>query len=390
MAPDRAKEQYGVSSIRTRARSASRILVVTGMGAALVAGCSSTASTAPSGSTGASSAPSAAASGKTVTLTDFRGRTMTVPVGTKHVVFLVENAMNTFYSVGGAENISGIGEIWQPTYKEAFFKAVDKDFATTTKVASKDSKVDLETLAAAKPDLVVLWSGSKDDADTVAIQESLKIPVYGVYLTSFNDLTKLTTDMAAIVGNPTRGAEVVETIAKEMKKITDVSSTIPTASRPSVYWMWGDVFGTAGTGSTMNDLIDAAGGVNVVSKLDDATKATEHPILSMETIAKLDPDVIYMWFNPDIDPADIIAGKKVGNFDFATWSNLKAVKEKKVFELDNPFLYDAMTGRQPVATVKIAKDINPTAFASWSLDSEIDSYFVSVYGLHYPSYTSAK
>ncbi len=67
------------------------------------------------------------AAGDTVTLTDFRGKTMDVPVGTDSVVFLVENAMNTFYAVGGADNISGIGTLWQPTYKVAFFAGVDPD-----------------------------------------------------------------------------------------------------------------------------------------------------------------------------------------------------------------------------------------------------------------------
>ncbi len=38
-----------------------------------------------------------------------------------------------------------------------------------------------------------------------------------------------------------------------------------------------------------------------------------------------------------------------------------------MYELDDPFLYDFMTGRQPIATLKIAKDINPEAFADIDL-----------------------
>lgn len=322
-----------------------------------------------------------------VTLEDFRGKTMEVPVGTTQVVFLVENAMNTFFAVGGADHISGIGDIWQPSYKEAFFKGVDPNFDATPRVASKDGAVDLESLALANPELVVLWSADIDDKDTTAIESGLGVPVYGVFLDSFDDLTKLTTDMAAILGDPARGEAVVAQIADEMAKITAISTTIAEADRPSVYWMWGDVFGTAGINSTADELISAAGGVNAVSAWDDATKESEHPVLSMETIAALDPDVIYMWFNPDIDPSHIINGEQAGGFDFSPWASLSAVKSGRVYELDDPFLYDFMTGRQPIATLKIAKDINPDAFASIDLTAEYDAFFQEMYGVTYPDYT---
>ncbi len=326
----------------------------------------------------------------TVRLTDFRGQHMEVPVGTDSVVFLVENAMNTFYSVGGADHIAGIGDIWQPAYKEVFFSAVDPDYADTPRVASSDGAVDLEALAATDPELVVLWSADIDDRDTTAIEEGLGVPVYGVFLDSFDDLTKLTSDMAAVVGDPARGEAVVAQIAAEMDKIRGIAATIPDEERPSVYWMWGDVFGTAGVESTANELIDAAGGVNVLSGWDDGARVIEHPVLSMETIALLDPEVIYLWFNPQIDPADIIDGREVAGVDFSTWSGLSAVQSGRVYELDDPFLYDFMTGRQPIATLKIAKDINPEAFADIDLASEYDAFFREMYGVTYPDYAPAR
>lgn len=321
-----------------------------------------------------------------VTLTDFRGKTMDVPVGTENVVFLVENAMNTFYAVGGADNVAGIGTLWQPDYKVDFFTGVDPDFSDMPVISTVDGAVDLEALAATDPELVVLWSADIDDKDTTAIESSLNIPVYGVFLTSFEDLTKLTQDMAAIVGDRARGEAVVAQVASTMEDITAISSAIPEEERPTVYWMWGDVFGTAGTESTADDLITAAGGINVVETWDDPARSEEHPVLSMETIAALDPEVIYMWFNPEIDPQDILEGNQVAGFDFSTWSNLSAVQNGRVFELDDPFLYDFMTGRQPIATLKIAKDINPEAFADVDLAVAYDDFFRSMWGVSYPDF----
>jgi iron complex transport system substrate-binding protein len=339
------------------------------------------------GTSGAAAAQDA--SGETVSLTDFRGHSMEVPVGTDGVVFLVENAMNTFYAVGGADHIAGVGDIWQPAFKEAFFAGVDPDYADTPRVASTDGAVDLESLAATDPELVVLWSADIDDRDTTAIEEGLGVPVYGVFLDSFEDLTKLTQDMAAVAGDPARGEAVIAQIASEMEKIRGISDAIPAEERPTVYWMWGDVFGTAGIESTAHELIEAAGGVNVLAGWDDEARTSEHPVLSMETIALLDPEVIYLWFNPEIDPVDIIEGRQVAGVDFSTWSGLRAVQDGRVFELDDPFLYDFMTGRQPIATLKIAKDINPEAFADVDLAAEYDAFFRQMYGVSYPDYAPA-
>ncbi|MFO1540586.1 MAG: iron ABC transporter substrate-binding protein, partial [Chloroflexota bacterium] len=189
-----------------------RWLVAVAAAACLVVG--TTALAAAQASPAPNAAPAASAAG-TVTLTDFRGKTMEVPVGADHVVFLVENAMNTFIAVGGGSHISGIGDIWQPSYKEAFFRATIPGYDELPRVATKDGAVDLESLAATKPQLVVLWSADIEDKDTAAIESGLGVPVYGVFLQSFDDLTKLTRDMAAIAGNPARGEAVIGQIAAE-------------------------------------------------------------------------------------------------------------------------------------------------------------------------------
>ena len=129
----------------------------------------------------------------------------------------------------------------------------------------------------------------------------------------------------------------------------------------------------------------------MLSAWDDETAATEHPVLSMETIAQLDPEVIYLWFNPEIDPpGHPRRRRRSAGYDFGPWASLAAVKAGNVFELDDPFLYDFMTGRQPIATLKIAKDINPEAFADVDLTSEYDAFFQQMYGVTYPDYQPAE
>ncbi|MBK7722138.1 MAG: ABC transporter substrate-binding protein [Austwickia sp.] len=360
-----------------------------GVVACLALGLAACGAGGPGAEPAAGSSNTAGASGGSaaaISLTDFHGRQVRLERPSQRSVFLVENAMNTMLAVGGGERIVGTGEIWQPTYKTAFLNAVRPGFSALPVVGSKNGTYDVEALAALKPDFVVLWAQTKSDKAIAAIADALKVPVYAVFLRSFEDLDKLALDLAAVAGKPARGEEINALVKEEMGKIATVVDRIPAQQRPTVYWMWGDIFGTAGTTSSASDLIEAAGGRNVLTGWKDAAAATEHPVVSMETLVRLDPDVIYMWYNQDLDPADIVSGKKVGTVDFSTWRNLKAVKNLKVFELKDPFVYDMMTGRLPAATAKVAKDINPAPFATWDVEAGVDRLMRAMYGVRYPGF----
>ena len=57
-----------------------------------------------------------AAQGETVTITDFRGRTMDIPVKPERVVFTIENALNTWYALGAGSNVVGLMGPWAIEY----------------------------------------------------------------------------------------------------------------------------------------------------------------------------------------------------------------------------------------------------------------------------------
>ncbi|HWQ64178.1 MAG TPA: ABC transporter substrate-binding protein, partial [Methanospirillum sp.] len=324
-------------------------------------------------------------SGQTITILDDRDQYITVPYPVKNVVFLVENAMNSMYAVGGADHISGIGSIWMPEKKIPFFKAIDPKFGEKPTIGSENGAVDLEALAKADPSLVVLWSADWNDETTTAIRETLKVPVYGVYYTKLSDVSRANDVFAKMIGNEGRAEEVSRIMANYTRRVTDKTGELQSDKRPTVYWMWGDILGTAGLNSATNDLITLAGGKNVLENANFEGKMLEHPTISLETLQKLNPDVIYMWYNEKIDPSDVMSG--VG--DFAGWKDLKAVKNGRVYEVTDPFVYDSFTPCQPLALMAIAKDLHPEIFKDINMDTLIDSFFVDMYGVHYPDYTAA-
>lgn len=321
---------------------------------------------------------------KTIQITDDRGRTIDVPYPCERIVFLVENAMNTMYAVGGAGNISGIGDIWMPEQREPFFRAIDPSFDQKIRISKEGGMVNLETLATANPQLVVLWSVDWDDDVTKSIEENLNVPTYGVFIDSTDDLHRQAEVFGKIIGNESRAAKVIDIMEAYEKKVTNVTSVISETDRPKVYWMWGDVLGTAGLNSTANELIEKAGGVNVMNYWSNETRTLEHPTLNLESLVQLNPDVIYMWYNTNLDPSDVISGK-----DFEGWKDINAVKNGKVFEVQNPLIFDFHTPRYPLALMIMAKDINPDKFQDLDLDAEIDNMFVDLHSVHYPGFAAA-
>jgi len=99
---------------------------------------------------------------------------------------------------------------------------------------------------------------------------------------------------------------------------------------------------------------------------------------------QLNPDVIYMWYNTNLDPEDVISGK-----DFEGWKEINAVKNGRVFEVQNPLIFDFHTPRYPLALMIMAKEINPDKFQDLDLDAEIDGMFVDLYSVHYPGFAAA-
>jgi hypothetical protein len=66
---------------------------------------------------------------------------------------------------------------------------------------------DLELLVELDPDLVVAWATDADDAGVAAIEETLGVPVYSVFLTSRDDLAELTVNMGILLDAEERANE---------------------------------------------------------------------------------------------------------------------------------------------------------------------------------------
>lgn len=322
---------------------------------------------------------------ETILIKDDLGRDVTINAPCTRIVFTMENALKTYYAVGDPESVVALkDDRWMRKLTEDIFPVIDPDFEKKLTVNVTGDQINIESLAKADPDLVVIWASSIEDANLKAIDETLDVPTFAIYVTSLDDVFHQVDSMGEISGEEERATEVKQIMHSYVNKTTDVTSGLSSSEKPKVFWMWTDIYGTAGVESGINDLIEEAGGINVMSLADEDAQLMEHPVVDQETLIKLNPDVIYMWYNENLDPDDILTGK-----EFNGWRDINAVKNKRVYEIANPYLFDAFSPRMPLALLHVAKDLHPDKFQDVDMNETVDQYNVDIWGVHYPSMIEA-
>jgi iron complex transport system substrate-binding protein len=323
--------------------------------------------------------------GEKTTIKDDLGRDIVIDAPSERIVFMMENALKTYYAVGEPESIAALkDDVWMRKLIDDVFPVVDPDFEKKLTVKISGDAVNIESLANATPDLVVLWASSPEDPSLKAINETLNIPTFAIYVTSLDDIFHQVENMGEISGKQERATVVKGIMEDYVEKTTNITYEIPEDKRPTVYWMWSDVLGTAGVESGINGLIEEAGGANVMQLSDNDTRMMEHPVISLETLIKLNPNVIYMWYNEKLDPEDVMTSA-----EFEGWKEIDAVKNGRVYEIENPFLFDAFSPRLPLALLQVARDLHPEEFKGIDMNETIDQFHVDMWGVHYPSMEKA-
>ena len=147
---------------------------------------------------------------------------------------------------------------------------------------------DFERIATLRPDLVVIADRNVDFASRL---ETARIPFVAIHTTSLGDVSSAMTSIGAAAGIEPHARVVVAGI---QGRLQDIRSRTVASPRRKVLLILGRAPGAltgivaAGVGSYLNDLIEIAGGTNVVS----GVSTLPYPQLSLESILRLDPDVI--------------------------------------------------------------------------------------------------
>jgi iron complex transport system substrate-binding protein len=223
--------------------------------------------------------------------------------------------------------------------------------------------VNIESIVALQPDLVIIWASQTESIESI---EKHGIPVYGVLLKSVNDIYKEIHDFGIMTGKSQRADSL---ISYSRNEISQLRSTIKIAEieKKNIYFMWTQgLLETAGTTSTVNELIEFAGAKN------SCRTSKEHVVINKERLLDWNPDIIVMWYDPLKSPDDIVKLSEI--------QHIKAIKYKQVYELPSVFLCDLWTLKFPYAIKQLAKWCYPTSTEGLNMDTEKQKMLVKLYG----------
>ena len=240
-----------------------------------------------------------------VTFSDATGRSVTLKGTPKRIVSLSPACTETLFALGAGDKVVGVDN-----YSYWPVEARQKE-----KVGDAFN-LNLEKLAALKPDLVIL-AGTKDvPPSQLKDMDRLGIPAYVSAASTVKDVLADIQRLADVVGASKQGKELV---AKIQKDLQEVAASIPNdpGKRPKVLFLIDADLWTVGPASFVGDIIATAGGRNVV---EDPKQ--EYLQISMEQVLAADPDVILL---------AIPEGQEKALVGRPGWSDLRAVKEGKVF-----------------------------------------------------------
>jgi iron complex transport system substrate-binding protein len=151
----------------------------------------------------------------------------------------------------------------------------------------------VETIVALKPQVVVVQKGpgNQKPVETLA---RLGIPVLALPLTSVDDVALAMTELGRVTGKTERARQLVDELARAR---AEARATRPKTARRVLFVYGFTPLVVAGPGSFADQLLADCGAQNAAAKAP-----TAYPTYSLESVARLTPDVI-------IDAADVKDGK---------------------------------------------------------------------------------
>ncbi len=207
-----------------------------------------------------------------VAATDDSGRRIELPRPAQRIAALSPHLVEQLAAIGVADRIVATSEF-----------ADHPPAALKIPRVSRAGNVDLERLAALKPDLVLLWGGGTSPALRAAV-ERLGLPVY---VNEASDLDSIATSMerlGALTAAPQAGAAAAQ-FRRELQALQrDYGGQ---AALRVFFQVWPAPLMTVGGSQVISQAISLCGGRNVFAEL-----AALAPTVSTEAVLARDPQLI--------------------------------------------------------------------------------------------------
>jgi len=230
--------------------------------------------------------------------------------GELRIVSTAPNITEMLFEIGAGNMLVGVS-----TYCNFPKEAKNKEKIGTF------SKANMEKIISLKPD-IVFTTGLEQGAISEQLKE-LGITNIVVYPKTPDELFNEIIRISEMLGVSGRGKELVDNLKKELFRIKE---TIPKGRKYKVLIeLWDDPLIVAGKDSFVGELIKLAGAENVAFDTD-----RPYSKFSPELVIERNPDCIILGHSSNNGILNLL--KRTG------WSNITAIKTKKVYDDINPDL----------------------------------------------------
>ncbi|MDX9707294.1 MAG: cobalamin-binding protein [Azospira sp.] len=239
-----------------------------------------------------------------ISVRDDAGNTVTLARPAERIVSLAPHMTETLFAAGAGERI--VGTVEHSDYPAA---------ATRIVRIGSYSRVDLEAVAALKPDLILGW----ESGNATAHLGKLKALGYTIYLSQPNHIEDVAGEIERLGALAGTGATANAEADRLRARLAALRAEY--AGKPTVrtfYQFWQRPVMTVGREQIITDVIRLCGGENVFGHLDQMA-----PTVSVEAVIAANPEAIVASGRDDARPEWLDEWKR--------WPGVEAVKRNNLF-----------------------------------------------------------
>lgn len=239
-----------------------------------------------------------------IVVTDDTGATLRLKAPAQRVVSLAPHVTETLFAAGAGARL--VGAVEYSDYPEA---------AQKLPRVGGYSKLDLEAVAALKPDLAIGWASGNAPAHIEKLR-ALGIPVYLSQPERIGDVARSLERFGELAGTQAVAREAAAVFRARLQALRERYGERPRVR--TFYQIWRQPLMTVGGTQVISDAIRLCGGENVFADLKPLA-----PKVTVEAVLAADPEVIVASGMGESRPEWLD--------DWRQWKTLVAVKRNNLF-----------------------------------------------------------
>jgi iron complex transport system substrate-binding protein len=268
-----------------------------------------------------------------LTVTDDSGATVTLPAPAERVVSLAPHVTELLFAAGGGSHVVGA-----VTYSD-----YPKEAQSIPRVGDNKA-LDLERIAALKPDLIVVWRHGNAERQMDRLR-ALGIPIFYSEPKHLDDIATDIDKLGALLGTQATAHDAASSFTNEISRLR-----AKYAQRPSVgvfYQVWDDPLMTLNRDNVFSEVIALCGGVNVFG-----AEKLRVPTISTEAVLAANPEAIVT-----ATPGATTPDRSLPALDrWKRWPSLTAVARGNLFGIDGD-LINRPTPRLALGAARLCDDL---------------------------------